>query len=120
MQNHQQVLNIQVKSGSTNKNLFPFYIDVLPSLSYIKEHGINCTGLINILRQKVGKEIPGNGEYRVGTVEWYNFLKKKKVIHKFDDSQKYPIGTLFLRRYRSVEDQGHVAVYIVETDKKIM
>ena len=106
------------KSGSTTKEIYPFYVDTVPSIDYIKKYGINCTGLINLLRQMAGKDIPGNGIYRGGTDQWFKFLKKKKVLHKFDDSQKYPIGTLFLRKYRNVEDQGHVAIYITESKHK--
>ena len=106
------------KECSTIKEIYPFYVETVPSMEYIEKYGINCTGLINLLRQMAGKDIPGKGIYRGGTNQWYKFLKKKNVLHKFDDSHKYPRGTLFLRKYRSVEDQGHVAIYINESKYK--
>jgi cell wall-associated NlpC family hydrolase len=100
------------KSGSTTKDKHPFYVDAIPTKTYIKKNGICCAGLINIMRQKAGYEVPGIGIYKGGTYSWYKYLKKKKVLEKFDDNKNYPLGTLFLRKYRNAEDQGHVSVYI--------
>jgi len=100
--------------GSTNEAPHPFYIEKIPTKAYLKKHGINCAGFINLLRQKAGKKVPGSGINRGGTDGWFNYLKKKQVLEKFDDIKNYPLGTLFLRKYRNVEDQGHVAVYLTK------
>ena len=97
-------------SGSTMTTLHPFYVDYIPPINYIKKHGINCAGLVNIMRLKNGKNIPGFGIYRGGTGMWDYYLNSKKLLEKFDIEKQYPVGTLFLRRYRNVEDQGHLAV----------
>jgi len=104
--------------GPLNKKPHPFYIDDMPTNAYLKKHGTNCTGFINILRQKAGKSVPGSGEWKGGMSGWYDYLKSKKVLKKFDDTKNYELGTLFLRRYRSIEDQGHVAVYINKYNTK--
>ena len=98
--------------GPLDKNKHPFYINNKPTISYLKKNGTNCTGFINILRHKAGKIVPGSGEWKGGIGGWYDYLKKKKVLKKFNDTKDYELGTLFLRRYRDVNDQGHVAVYI--------
>jgi len=100
------------KSGSTSMNKHPFYIDDIPTKAYIKKNGICCTGLINIMRQKAGFDVPGSGADKGSTIGWHKYLKNKNVLEKFDDNKNYPIGTLFLRKYRNVKDQGHVAVYL--------
>ena len=45
-----------------------------------------------------------------GKVFWYKQNKKNGKLNSFDYTKNYDIGTLFLRKYRNVNDQGHVAV----------
>jgi len=52
-----------------------------------------------------------------GTYFWYHYFSKKSFLKKFDYTMDYPIGTLFLRKYRNVEDQGHVAVLYSKYNK---
>ena len=40
-----------------------------------------------------------------------------KSIHEFDYKVDYPIGTLFIRKYYNVQDQGHLAVYYYSKGK---
>jgi len=100
-----------------------FYADTFPSKTILKKRGINCAGLINLMRQSIGKEIihaPGKyciGKYRGGTGYWYNILRKAKKLKPFDYNTDYPIGTLFLRRYKNIKDQGHVAVLYKKNKK---
>ena len=108
------------KCGSTTQKDHPFYVDKLPTKKYLKENGINCAGLINLLRLKVGKEVPGKGNEKGGTVAWLKFLKKKDVLEKFNYTNKYPVGTLFIRKYRNVKDQGHVAVFYSQSEDKML
>ncbi len=88
----------------------PFYINNIPDNEYIKKHGINCAGLINIMRLNSCGNVPGNGNWRGGIESWYNYLKSKEVLKPFDFKQNYPKGTLLLRNYRDSYDQGHAAV----------
>ena len=78
----------------------------------IKKTGINCVGLINIIRRCLELDIPAfeTSNYAGGTYEWYKYLKKNKKLKKFDLNAVYPNGTLLIRKYKSAEDQGHVAV----------
>ena len=77
-------------SGSTMTTLHPFYVDYIPPINYIKKHGINCAGLVNIMRLKNGKNIPGFGIYRGGTEMWVYYLNSKKLLEKFDIEKQYP------------------------------
>lgn len=104
------------EGGPLSNTLYPFYVNELPNIEYIKKNGINCAGFINVLRLKVGKDVPGSGDDRGGTLSWFNYFKDKNLLEIFDCRKKYPLGTLFLRKYRSVTDQGHLAV-LYELDK---
>ena len=79
-----------------------------------------CTGLINLMRRIEGLPVPGikeNLKYAGGTGVWYRYLKKKEALLDFDCYSDYPKGTLFIRRYKNVEDQGHVAVLYKESKR---
>ena len=104
------------KGGPLSKEPYPFYINEIPNIEYIKQNGINCAGFINLLRLKSGKDVPGNGDYRGGTFSWFNHFKEKNCLEVFDYRKRYPLGTLFMREYRSIKDQGHCAV-LYELDK---
>jgi hypothetical protein len=61
----------------------------------------------------MGIKIPGveeNSYYAGGTYEWFVYLDAKKKLRTFVEGTDYPIGSVLLRRYRSEEDQGHVAL----------
>ena len=105
------------KGYDTWARVYPFYLDEVPCITYIKKHGINCVGMINLMVQQVGLKTPGKGIHRGGPNAWYYYLKSKGKIEKFDDSKDYPIGTLFLRRYKTEHDRGHVAVYCKHNKK---
>lgn len=87
-----------------------------PAAAYVKARSCLCAGLINLMRRKVGLGIPGaerkDYKYAGGTWIWFNHLKKRGVLEAFDINKKYPAGTLLLRNYKSVGDQGHVAVIV--------
>lgn len=88
-----------------------FYTNKIPSLEELKENGICCTGLLNILRQYYGSHIPdSNQKYRGGITFWYNYFYQKNVLLPFNYNENYPLGTLFLRKYRNKKDQGHVSI----------
>lgn len=107
------------KGKPTTETCHPFYADEMPSITYIKKHGINCTGVVNLMRQKLGLSVPGKGRHRGGTTAWYYYLKNKGGLEKFNDAKNYPKGTLFLRRYKNDKDRGHIAVYCKENKKPL-
>ena len=105
------------KGESFYENIYPFYVKQIPSLEYIKKNGINCAGFINLLRQKSGLTIPGKEhKYKGGTDSWYKYFEENNKLKTFDYRENYPIGTLFGRKYRGINDQGHLAV-LYEIDK---
>ncbi len=78
---------------------------------------IVCTGVPNLMRRHIGLTVP----YAGTTDSWFYYLKQNNWLQPFDVSQAatYPIGTLVLRDFGSLEyDQGHVAV-IIEPGKII-
>lgn len=80
-----------------------------PNIERIKT--ANCAGLINLIRRFNNLEIPGvkdNNFYSGGTYVWSQYLDKYK--NKFDNKCIYKPGTLLLRDYRDINDQGHLAV----------
>jgi hypothetical protein len=93
-----------------------FYVDKIPEISEIRRIGINCAGLINIIRQKSGLTVPelkdSECEVRGGTYHYYEYFEENKVLEEFDIRKEYPEYTLLLRRYRDVYDQGHLAMII--------
>ena len=107
------------KGKTTDDEPYPFYLHEIPTTSYIKKYGINCTGLINLMRQKINLSVPGKGVHKGGTPAWFYYLNNKNRLEKFDDTKDYPIGTLFLRRYKNDHDRGHVAVYCKENKKPL-
>jgi hypothetical protein len=72
---------------------------------------MNCAGFVNLLCRLAGTPIPGAREesyYAGGTGAWFVFLEP--VLQTYNPKTVYPVGSLFLRRYRTEEDQGHLAV----------
>ena len=64
---------IVVLNPVRNKKLLDFY--------KINKIGINCSGLINIIRKGVGLEIPWGKRKNTtwgGSYIWFRYLKKKK------------------------------------------
>jgi hypothetical protein len=91
----------------------PFYCKKIPSIETIQKSGCNCAGLINILQLCRGLVVPGvkiNHFYAGGTYAWYEYLSSINALEPVNRSKSYPKGSLLLRRYRDVKDQGHLAV----------
>ena len=89
-----------------------------PSLSQIRTGKLNCAGFINIICRHLGIKIPGTDEqsyYAGGTYEWFVSLDLKKKLTPFVEGVHYPVGSLLVRRYRSEEDQGHLAIVFGST-----
>jgi hypothetical protein len=82
----------------------PFWIDTeLPSGDKIATDGANCVGLINLISLSLNNESRDN---------WFDYLNKKEVLELYDPGQVYPRGTMVLRKYKDIEDQGHVGVIV--------
>lgn len=88
----------------------------IPNLQFLKDEGINCAGLINLIKRFIMSKIPIDDKYPGGTHIWYKFLKKKKYLKIFNKNLKYPKYTLFLKKYKNVNNQGHLS--LVWEDKK--
>lgn len=72
----------------------------LPSPEEIRIKGCNCTGFLNLVLRTQGRRPLG------GTGEWWETFEREP----YDKTKTYPVGTLFLAKYVSPTDQGHVAL----------
>lgn len=100
-------------TGSTLDRLEPFYCKPPPDYATVRLLGCNCAGLINLICHVKGIPIAGLKEglyYAGGTAVWFTYLMKAGRLQPFDPEASYNKGTLLLRNYSSVEDQGHVAI----------
>lgn len=82
-----------------------------------------CTGLLNLMRRKVGLRVPGVQErsaYAGGTYEWFTYLDSRDLLLPFDTTRRYPKGTLLLSPYVDEANQGHVAVLISEGASSVL
>jgi hypothetical protein len=83
--------------------------------NFDKIRSCNSAGLINLLRRFHHLEIPGvneNDDYSGGTKKWEDYLRPFLV--PFYPTHNYAPGTLLLRCFRNINDQGHLAVVIDE------
>ncbi len=93
----------------------PFYAEngSPPPLEDIRSKGLNCAGFLNLIRRHQGLEVAGAKEalyYAGGTAVWFHYFQEKGLLKSFVPTALYPEGTLFLRDYTSVFDQGHIAI----------
>ena len=101
-------------------NHIPMYgtLNVLPDINFIKLHGCNCVGLINLLRLKNNKNIPGHNNKKfiqsnyIGSLGvWINELKKSNFLSKYNKDLSYEIGTLLIKA-SNYNTFGHMAIII--------
>lgn len=80
-----------------------------PPRSYLARHRIFCAGVPNLMLRFVGKRVPtyGNPYYDGGMVAYWSYFEG---FHRPFNLHAVRRGDLLLRRYRNVEDQGHVAM----------
>jgi hypothetical protein len=106
-------------SNSNDKGPFWIKDGPVPSLSQIKKEGINCTGVINLMRRKLSLPIPtstdGSG-WSGDTGTWFENLRDTHKLKPINRNKTYPYGTLLLLNYNPI-NQGHVAV-VVRSSKK--
>lgn len=94
-----------------------------PEPEEVKTDTCACTGVLNLMRRKLGLSVPGVNEelyYAGSTYGWYLYLEEEGRLEKFDINVKYPKGTLLLRNYLSPTDQGHAAVIITEGKSNVL
>lgn len=87
----------------------------LPSKKTLTKYGINCSGLANLARRKVGLDIPGNikGNRRYkfigNTQSWFKYLSDNNRLELLDYNKKYPKGCLLIKKYTPTKD-GHLGM----------
>ena len=101
-------------------NHIPMYgvFTKLPTIEFIKNSGCNCVGLINLLRLKNNKNIPGHNNKKivisnsVGSLGlWIYELNKHKFLSKYDKNLSYEIGTLLIKP-TNFNTYGHMAIIV--------
>lgn len=96
-------------------NTGPFWAaegEEVPLNEVVKGH-VNCAGLLNLICRKFRIEIPGSTSchfYAGGTVSWWSYFDTLQILEPFEPAKEYPVGSILLRKYRSEEDQGHIAI----------
>ena len=65
----------------------------------------------------MGKAEADSIKPRGGTGFWFYYFQKNNLIQEFDYNSRYPLGTLLLRNYIDINDQGHCAVLYSYYDK---
>lgn len=101
-------------------NHIPMYglFNDLPDINFIKSKGCNCVGLINLLRLKNNKNIPGcynkkiiQHKYVGSLGVWINELVKINNLIKYNKNLPYEIGTLLIKA-SNINSFGHMAIVI--------
>jgi cell wall-associated NlpC family hydrolase len=90
-----------------------------PSELAVRDGGLNCAGLINLICRELDLPIPGVAAghmYAGGTEAWSHFLNangcaiRLKEVDAMVLAQR--VGTLFFSNYHSPQDQGHLAIVL--------
>ena len=76
----------------------------------------NCAGLVNLVLRYIGKELPYNKDTGIGGTNAYRTYYKD-VSLDFNIDECYPRGSLLIRDYRDINDQGHVAILLEDRGK---
>lgn len=106
------------EGDNINNSDGPFWTkaEKVPDISNIDS--VSCAGLINLGRRFMRFDVPGiESNYQGGTYIWFQYLSNLNVLHDVDINKKYPNGTLLLRNYNDVDNQGHVAIVYTANDK---
>lgn len=82
------------------------------SPAYVKQHGVNCTGLGNQALGRMGLPVPKDPTGRFwpgGTPAWFRALAKRREITRAEVERGFPVGTVLMADY--IDDrtnQGHI------------
>jgi hypothetical protein len=86
----------------------PFWVnDKPPSIKEVEGAGANCIGFINLISTALNDRAHS---------DWFAHLETKGVLEPYVHNKVYPPGTMVLRRYKDVEDQGHVGMIVSDTE----
>tara|TARA_B110001469_G_C9616185_1_gene306799 strand:- start:65 stop:580 length:516 start_codon:yes stop_codon:yes gene_type:complete len=102
--------------GGKNQEKAPMFAINGPSPDSKEITSLNCAGLVNLLLRFRSKELPYDENNNIGGTESYYYYYKDKAL-KFDINKKYPIGSLLIRKYRNINDQGHLAIILEDNGK---
>lgn len=87
----------------------------LPTKKTLIKEGLNCSGMANLARRKVGLDIPGNikGKKRYkfigNTPAWFKYLKDNDRLEVLDMTKKYPKGSIVIKKY-TPKKEGHLGI----------
>lgn len=70
----------------------------------------NCAGLLNLIHRYNNKKIPYCSFSKGGTESYYIYYQN--VSEDFNINKIYPRGTLIMKNYKDIHDQGHVAIIL--------
>ena len=103
--------------GGENQIDAPMFAEDGPVPNNLDIVSANCAGLCNLMLRSVGKKLPYSKKTQTmgGTESYFEFYKDKS--YEFSINNTYPMGTLLMRDYRDLNDQGHVAVLLEEKGK---
>lgn len=84
-----------------------------PPLEVIRDQGVCCTGILNLILRHLGLPVPGvatKHAFAGGTGCWEEFLIPH--LEPIDTTEQYHEGTILFRPYRNYEDQGHIGMIL--------
>ena len=114
-------IKYKVSIKSPSKDSAPFWNrnGPSPSMIDIKNGGLSCVGVTNLIRRYLGLKIP-TGKWKDffpgnTSAYFYYFTKKQKINY----SKTYPKGTLLLEKWNP-KNMGHVAIVWTENKKGLL
>lgn len=98
--------------GGENQKEAPMFAENGPPPNKLDIVSANCAGLCNLVLRSIGKKLPYSENTKTigGTESYFDFYKNKS--YEFNINNTYPMGTLLMRDYRDLNDQGHVAILL--------
>ena len=104
--------------GGDNQTTAPMFAINGPVPDRKKITSVNCAGLVNLIIRYVGKELPSKNNGIGGTSQYAYYYRDAAV--PFDITYNYPKGTLLIRDYRDINDQGHLAIILDDNGGKAL
>ena len=83
-----------------------------PAAATVRDTSCFCAGIPNLMRRVVGLPIPCEGSRYCGGTGAYGMNFSTYPKFNLQAASSYPEGTLLGIKYKSVADQGHVAVLL--------
>lgn len=101
-----QLLGTKYVTAPDDSNALQFYASngPPPSVTYVREHGVDCLGLVNLFFRSNEIKV-----YPIGLAKWpehYSLIPMQQTT-----DMAYPSGTILMAPFKSdEEDPGHVAI----------